>query len=117
MERWPPIPFSRWLALTTMTAAFHRMNRRIRRSMSSSPGNSGCSSSGIVLTYGVVTAAGHAQIGLVGPLQQLGEEVAGPDRALLGGDTVEGVHPLLGFGRVGVGELIDVLVADRVSEV
>ena len=33
-----------------MTAAFQRMNARMRRSMSSSPGNQGSCSAGMVLT-------------------------------------------------------------------
>ena len=37
------------LARATMTAAFQRMIRRIRRSISSSPGNHGSSSGGTVL--------------------------------------------------------------------
>ena len=52
------MPSACLLALTTMTAAFQRMNARMRRSMSSSPGNHGSRSAGIVLTYGVLTVAG-----------------------------------------------------------
>jgi hypothetical protein len=44
------MPSAAWLALITITAAFQRMNRRMRRSMSSSPGNHGSSSGGMVLT-------------------------------------------------------------------
>ena len=40
----------RMLARTTMTAAFHRMKARIRRSRCSSPGNSGSAEDGIELT-------------------------------------------------------------------
>ncbi|MEY4009923.1 MAG: hypothetical protein RLZZ93_615 [Actinomycetota bacterium] len=47
-----------WLAWDTMTAAFQRMNARMRRSMCSSPGNHGSFSRGIVLMYGVETVAG-----------------------------------------------------------
>ena len=50
----------RTLARTTMTAAFHRMKARIRRSRYSSPGNSGSASDGMVLTYGVDTVAGKS---------------------------------------------------------
>jgi hypothetical protein len=53
----------------------------------------------------------------MGTLQQLGEKVPGPDRAILGRYGIERVEPLLGFDRIGVEELVDVLVADRVSEV
>ncbi len=52
------MPSARLLALTTMTAAFQRMNARIRRSTSTSPGNHACSLVGMVLTYGVDTSAG-----------------------------------------------------------
>ena len=45
-------------AWETMTAAFQRMNARMRRSMCSSPGNHGSFSRGIVLMYGVETVAG-----------------------------------------------------------
>ncbi len=44
------MPSARLLALTTMTAAFQRMKARMRRSMSTSPGNHACSSVGMVLT-------------------------------------------------------------------
>ena len=37
------------LVFTTIATAFHRMNARIRRSISSSPGNHGCSSGEMVL--------------------------------------------------------------------
>ena len=50
----------RMLARTTMTAAFHRMKARIRRSRCSSPGNSGSASEGMVLTYGVDTVTGKS---------------------------------------------------------
>ncbi len=52
------MPSARVLALTTITAAFQRMNARMRRSISTSPGNQPCSSVGMVLTYGVDTSAG-----------------------------------------------------------
>jgi len=50
------------LALTrvTITAAFHRMKARIRRSRCSSPGNHGSSAAEIVFTYGVETVAGKS---------------------------------------------------------
>ena len=54
------MPSVRMFARTTMTAAFQRMNARIRRSTCSSPGNHGSSSAGIVLTYGVETVAGNS---------------------------------------------------------
>ena len=44
------MPSACLLALITITAAFHRTNRRMRRSMSSSPGNHGSCSAGMVLT-------------------------------------------------------------------
>ena len=43
------MPSLAWLARVTITAAFHRMNARSRRSVSSSPGNHGSSSGGMVL--------------------------------------------------------------------
>ncbi|MND02345.1 hypothetical protein D3C83_216900 [compost metagenome] len=52
------MPAERWFAFTTMTAAFHRTNARMRRSIASSPGNHACSRAGIVLMYGVDTIAG-----------------------------------------------------------
>ncbi len=45
----PPTSRPGRFASLTMTAAFQRMNARIRRSMSSSPGNHGSRSGGIVL--------------------------------------------------------------------
>src|SRR5947208_8259572 len=52
------MPSDRVLARVTMTAAFHRMKARMRRSRYSSPGNHGSWSGGMVLTYGVETVAG-----------------------------------------------------------
>ena len=46
---WPPTSRPLRLALETMTAAFHRMKARIRRSISSSPGNHGSRSGGMEL--------------------------------------------------------------------
>ena len=46
---WPPTSRPGRLASETMIAAFHRMNCRIRRSISSSPGNQGSRSGGMVL--------------------------------------------------------------------
>ena len=44
------MPGDLMFARRTMTAAFHRMSRRMRASMSSSPGNGGSSSGAMVLT-------------------------------------------------------------------
>src|SRR5690606_21911747 len=52
------MPSACLLAFTTITAAFQRMNARMRRSRSSSPGKNGSCSGGIVLMYGVDTVAG-----------------------------------------------------------
>ncbi len=52
------MPESRMFARVTMTAAFQRMQRRILRSRSSSPGNHGSAAAGIELTYGLDTVAG-----------------------------------------------------------
>jgi hypothetical protein len=49
VEMWPPIPSKCLFARDTITAAFHRIRRRILRSMSSSPGKYGSSSGGMVL--------------------------------------------------------------------
>ena len=46
---WPPTSRPFRFALETMTAAFQRMNARMRRSISRSPGNHGSRSGGIVL--------------------------------------------------------------------
>ncbi len=45
----PPTSRPLRFAVDTMTAAFQRMNARIRRSISSSPGNHGSRSGGMVL--------------------------------------------------------------------
>src|SRR6185437_12309076 len=54
------MPSVRMFARTTITAAFQRMNARMRRSTNSSPGNHGSSSAGMVFTYGVDTVAGNS---------------------------------------------------------
>ena len=46
---WPPRPGARWLARVTMAMAFQRTMRRMRFSISSSPGNAGSCSGEIVL--------------------------------------------------------------------
>ena len=51
---------TRWLARTTMAMAFQRMRLLMRRSISRSPGYGGCSSAGMVLTYGVLAVNGRA---------------------------------------------------------
>src|SRR5690606_36230569 len=85
-----------WLALVTITAAFHRMYRRMRRSMSPSPGNSGWSSRGMVLTYGVVT---------------------GPGTPGVLDDLVERLLPLMSLDWVDVGKLVYELDADRFAKI
>ncbi len=57
VERCPPIPGSRWLARVTIAIAFQRTMRRMRFSISSSPGNGGSCSGEIVLMYGVWIAS------------------------------------------------------------
>ena len=57
VEICPPIPALRWFARTTIAIAFQRMTLLIRRSISRSPGYSGCCWTGIVFTYGVVAPA------------------------------------------------------------
>jgi hypothetical protein len=53
VEMCPPMPSSYLLARTTIATAFHRTRLLMRRSSSLSPGYAICSSTGIVLTYGV----------------------------------------------------------------
>jgi hypothetical protein len=55
---WPPTPSPGRLARLTMTAAFHRMYARIRRSTYSSPGNQGSPSGGMVLMKSVARRPG-----------------------------------------------------------
>jgi len=76
-----------------MTAAFQRMNARMRRSMSSSPGNQGSRSSG------------HADLLLARPLEQAEHDVAGAVAAAVVEHGVERVEPLQRLVRVDVGEL------------
>jgi hypothetical protein len=49
VEMWPPTPMPGRCARCTVIAAFQRIQRRYRRSSSSSPGNSGSFSGAIVL--------------------------------------------------------------------
>ena len=55
---WPPTSRPLRLADDTITAAFQRISRRIRRSISSSPGNHGSRSGGMVLMKSVLRSAG-----------------------------------------------------------
>ena len=66
----------------------------MRRSMCSSPGNHGSWSGGMVLTYGVETVAGKADLVLPGPLEQLHQQEPGPGLPVGVEDGVEGVDPL-----------------------
>ena len=99
VERWPPMPSACLFALTTIIAAFQRTKARMRRSMCSSPGNHGSCSRGIVLTYGVRHGGREADLRLLGPLEQLGQQEAGPGLAAGVDDGVERVQPLLGLVR------------------
>ena len=47
------------------------------------------------------------------PLHQAGEQVAGPGLAVSVDDGVEAVQPLLGLGRIDVGQLVHVAVEDH----
>ena len=49
VARWPPMPENWLLARRTIATAFQRISRRMRRSISSSPGNDGSCSGLIVL--------------------------------------------------------------------
>jgi hypothetical protein len=51
------------------------------------------------------------------PFQQLCQEKAGSHRTGFLGNCIEGVDPLLSFYGIGVGELVDVLIADRFPEI
>src|SRR5690349_16509144 len=55
---WPPSSELSLLALSTVATAFHRVSERMVCSTSRSPGYSGCSSTGIVLMYGVLAENG-----------------------------------------------------------
>ena len=54
-----------------------------------------------------------ADLQLAGALQQLGHEEAGPGLAVGLDHRVEGLEPLVGLGRVGVGELVHEPVDDH----
>ncbi len=56
---------------------------------------------------------GVADLELAGPLEQLGHEVAGAGLAVGVDDGVERLEPLLGLGRVGVGQLVHEPVDDH----
>ena len=99
------MPESRMFALVTITAAFQRIQRRIRRSRSSSPGNQGSSTAGMELTYGLETVAGKPTW-LALALQQLHQEELGAGPALCLYDGIEGVQPLGRLLRVDVGYLV-----------
>ena len=55
----------------------------------------------------------EADLGLLGALEQLGEEVAGAHLAVDVDHGVEGVEPLPRLARIGVRELVDVAVEDH----
>ena len=59
---------------------------------------------------GRVGGGRHAELLLVGPLEQLGHQVAGPLPTSCGDDGVERVDPLLGLSRVDVGKLAQEVV-------
>ncbi len=61
--------------------------------------------------------SGNPKMCLVGSLEQLREEESGPYRAELVGHRIEGVDPLPGLHRIVVRQLVQVFVADRVTEV
>ena len=109
------MPSACLFALTTIIAAFQRTKARMRRSMCSSPGNHGSCSRGIVLTYGVRDGGREADLALLGPLEQLGQQEAGAGLAVGVDHGVEGVEPLLGLARIDVGDLVDVAVEDHAT--
>ena len=55
----------------------------------------------------------EADLGLLGPLEELGQQVPGPGLAVDVDDGVEGVEPLLGLVGIDVGDLMDVAVEDH----
>ena len=104
------MPSAALLARITITAAFQRMKARMRRSTCSSPGKNGWSSAGIVLTYGVWVRAGTPTAAFLGPLEQLGHDVAGAQRPVGVDQRVERVDPFLGLAGVDVGQLMTEVV-------
>ena len=66
-------------------------------------GTTAPASEGMVLTYGVDTVAGKPTCLLAGPLEEPHQQVAGAGPSVGVDDVVEGVQPLGGLGRVGVG--------------
>jgi hypothetical protein len=66
---WPPTPISGRLARVTATAAFQRMSARMRRSTSSSPGNSGL-------------ALGRDRVDVVGAAQRRQADLPLPARSV-----------------------------------
>jgi hypothetical protein len=60
-------------------------------------------------------SGGEADLRLPGPLEELGEEVAGAGLAAGLDHGVEAVQPLARLDRVDVGELVDEAVEDHAS--
>src|SRR3954465_3078160 len=109
---WPPSsaepPLSTWFARITIASAFQRISAARRCSIERSPGNGGCASSGMLLTYGVVidgsqlTPVRRAGARSAPGGEQRVEDEGGGGGAVGGGQRVEGVAPLGRLGRVGV---------------
>jgi hypothetical protein len=61
--------------------------------------------------------AGDAQSLLVSSLQQLCHQESSTDRSLLDSYRIERLDPLPGFCRVGIGQLVNILVPQCFSEI
>ena len=61
--------------------------------------------------------SGNTEAGLVGALEQFRKEVAGPNRAVFLRYGIERLDPLPRLDGIGVVELVDVLVANRLAQV
>ena len=104
---WPPSsaepPLSARLARITIASAFQRISAARRCSIARSPGNGGCSSSAIVLTYGVISDGCQCTPRRRACGEQGVEQVARARRSVGGGQRVERFAPFGGLGRIGIG--------------
>ena len=71
----------------------------------------------MVFTYRVWVSGREADLQLAGPLQEPEQDESGALRARSLDDVVERVQPLIGLGRIGVGQLLLELVEDVVHGV
>ncbi len=68
----------------------------------------------MVLTYRVWVSGREADLELAGPLQEPEQDESSALRTRSLHDVVERIQPLLGLGRVGIGQLLLELVEDVV---